>query len=176
MGDDGRLTRSQVAARWGCSLATVRRAEAQGKVHPEIGSDGVHRFDPVEIASASPARKARRRATQPVGDPLADGDLAAEIFAAFDQGVGPAEVVKDRRLPPAVVKALHGTWRELHGLAMEPTAAARLAQLEAAIGDLARGLDALRMPPSSVCDCGERHRRIEMWACPTCGKRADRWT
>ena len=174
-GDGGRLTRSQVATRWGCSLATVRRAEKQGKIHPEIGADGVHRFDPAEIANASPARGGRRRATEVAGDPLADGDLAAEVFAAFDQGVGPAEVVRDRRLPPATVKALHATWRDLHGLALEPTPAARLAQLEAAMVELARDLEGLQMPPLSACECGTRHRRIENLACPTCGKRAERW-
>lgn len=62
------LTRSQVAARLGRSLATIRRLEGK-ELHPEKDGRGVNRFDAEEVQEV-----AQRLATSGTGA-LADGPL-----------------------------------------------------------------------------------------------------
>jgi hypothetical protein len=46
------LTRAQVAARLGKSIATIRRMEGTD-LHPRKDANGVHRFSPVEVAAVA---------------------------------------------------------------------------------------------------------------------------
>ena len=58
------MTRAQVAARIGASVATVRRHEGTS-LHPHVDKDGTHRFDPAEVTAlaASRANRALDRGT-----------------------------------------------------------------------------------------------------------------
>lgn len=44
------LTRADAAALLHCSISSVRRLEGD-VLHPIVGADGVHRFDPAELAA-----------------------------------------------------------------------------------------------------------------------------
>jgi hypothetical protein len=50
------LTRSGVAKRLGKSIATVRRMEGV-ELHPTLGADGVHLFDPGEVDDVACGRR-----------------------------------------------------------------------------------------------------------------------
>jgi len=54
----GLLTRADVAALLRCSISSVRRLEGDA-LHPIVGPDGVHGFDPAEAARVGGQRTAR---------------------------------------------------------------------------------------------------------------------
>lgn len=83
------------------------------------------------LASRQPLRELARGCARP-GDQT--GDQAGRIFALFDEGVAPAEVVRRERLLPQVVLALHRDYialKELGGNG-KPTTGERLDALEKA--------------------------------------------
>jgi hypothetical protein len=101
-----RLTRAQVAARLGVSVATVRRME--GRELRPVQEGGVWTFDPVEVAEAIAGRPQRGPGTN--GQPARSGDVAATVFRLLDEGHGFREIVRFTRQHPDVVRALYRDW------------------------------------------------------------------
>jgi len=102
----GKLTRSQVAARLGVSVTTLRRMEGV-TVFPEIGPRGVRLFHPSSLADVAVRQGSASRVC---------GDAAAEIFRAFDEGDHPVDLVIRFRLEPDVVEALYNQWARLRSI------------------------------------------------------------
>jgi hypothetical protein len=106
------LTRGQVAKDLRMGVTSVRRREGKS-LHPTTRADGVHVFDPAEVAELvaqrTTASEAKLRRS-------ADGDLAAEAFKQFNRGLDMRAVVIELRQPPALIQELHRQWREAGGL------------------------------------------------------------
>lgn len=129
------LTRAEVAALLHCSISSVRRLEGDA-LHPIIGADGVHRFDPAEIARIAGGRSAR-----PV-DGSNEGERDARVFEAFEEGKGLREIVITQRLPADLVNKLHVSWQKMGSNQDMILSAERLAQLRSALGmDVKRPAD-----------------------------------
>lgn len=71
-----------------------------------------------------------------------DADLAAEVFTRFEEGHTPVDVVREMRLPPERVRALHREWTELRAMGGGggPSIADRLAELESRLKELTETL------------------------------------
>jgi excisionase family DNA binding protein len=121
-----------------------------------------------------------------------DGALAAEVFAAFEEGKQPVQVVQELELPPQLV---HQLWRQFEdlrnvGRATGPTLAERVEVVEATLGtqltevaavrsrveQVAAHLAELPLPPRSrfTCECGAHGLVATRVQCSSCG-REDRW-
>src|SRR6185369_7654148 len=83
------LTRGQVAVELGISKTQVRRIEA--KLNPTVDASGVRRFALEAVEEIRDRVVTRRRSIRT--DHRA-GEVAAEVFAALDDGMDPADVVK----------------------------------------------------------------------------------
>jgi hypothetical protein len=97
------LTRAQVAAHLGVSTSTVRRMEGS-LLHPVTGDDGVHRFDPGELASAMERRSSTRPRRR------SEGELAALVFDRFQRGATLRALVTEFREPPVTFRRLYREW------------------------------------------------------------------
>jgi hypothetical protein len=97
-----RMTRSQVAERLGVSVSKVRTMEGKS-LHP-TKVDGVYRFDPKEIEAA--AKTQGRRS----GAKLTEGEVAAAVFKAINNGQELRDIVIELEQPPSVVRALYREW------------------------------------------------------------------
>lgn len=106
------MTRPQVAEQLGTSVASIRRKEGK-TLHPVKGADGIHRFDPAEVAAHAAAETAAAPAKLRRS---VSGDLAAEAFIRFDKGLTPRQVVIELRQPPEDIEKLHRQWRDAGGL------------------------------------------------------------
>jgi hypothetical protein len=119
------LTRADAAALLHCSVSSVRRLEGD-VLHPIVGPDGVHRFDPAELA-----RVARDRSASPV-DGSREGERDARVFEALDEGKGLREIVTTLRLPVDLVTKLHAAWVKMgsnHDMILSSERLAKLASL-----------------------------------------------
>jgi hypothetical protein len=113
-----------------------------------------------------------------------DGELAALVFGRFEDGASPVDVVRDLRLPPDKVRALHREWSDLRSAGNSGTALAdRLSAIEARLNELSSILN--EQVPGLECnltDAGSRlaalERRVaripipsaEQFTCPACRK------
>jgi hypothetical protein len=193
------MTRQAVAKRLGVSMATVRRLEG-AQLHPAIGLDGVHRFDPAEVEAVAKTRPSKTQmvpsaASAPAAPPRppsspVTGEVAATVFADFDAGRTPGAVVVARQLPPDVVRRLHADWLDLRSLDVNvPSGARRLAALEQAVAGantysaktvealnaLVARVMALPVPAMTefVCDCGASGCVTVPLTCSACGLRVE---
>jgi hypothetical protein len=129
------LTRAEAAALLRCSISSVRRFEDDA-LHPIVGPDGVHRFDPAEIA-----RLASSRSPLPVHGSK-EGERDARVFEAFEEGKGLREIVTTLRLPVDLVSNLHDSWQKMGSNQDMILSSERLAQLRSALGfDVKRPVD-----------------------------------
>jgi hypothetical protein len=129
------LTRAEAAALLRCSSSSVRRLEGDA-LHPIVGADGVHRFDPAEIA-----RLAGSRSPLPVHGSK-EGERDARVFEAFEEGKGLREIVTTLRLPVDLVSKLHASWQKMGSNQDMILSSERLAQLRSALGfDVRRPAD-----------------------------------
>lgn len=114
------LTRHQVAKMLGISIASVRRMEQQGTLHPRM-SQGVNFFDSREVralardrASLSPSPLVRARAA--ASFPLCsvpgrtEGQEAADVFRLLNENKGLRDIVIEARIAPIRVRALYREW------------------------------------------------------------------
>jgi transcriptional regulator with XRE-family HTH domain len=104
MADD--LTRTEVAARLGVSVATVRRLEGK-TLNPTRDARGRHLFDPDEVnrVAARQGSAGFRRRTPDAGE------LAARAFELFEERASLHDCVKALRLTPDDVYELWKKWR-----------------------------------------------------------------
>jgi hypothetical protein len=75
------LTRADAAALLHCSISSVRRLEGDVP-HPIVGADGVHRFDPTELARVASHRSSRS------ADGSKEGERDARVFESLEEGKG----------------------------------------------------------------------------------------
>jgi hypothetical protein len=120
------LTRADAAALLHCSISSIRRLEGD-VLHPIVGSDGVHRFDPAEIA-----RVAGHRSARPV-DGSKEGERDARVFEELEEGKGLREIVTTLRLPADLVSKLHASWLKMGSNQDMILSSERLALLRAAL-------------------------------------------
>ncbi len=105
------------------ALATARSAtDETGSAVPRAGTS-------VGAGTAAPSAQ--------------DGPLAARVFATFDGGKMPDEVVRDLELPPRVVLDLWKQHAELRDVSRpgKPSVSDRLAELERRLGELEQVFD-----------------------------------
>ena len=98
------LTRNEVAKLLRCSISTVRRLEGT-ELHPTVGPDGVHVFDPKELLRIAEERAARTDV------PSKEGERDARVFELLDAGKGLREIVTTLRLPVELVSKLIREWQ-----------------------------------------------------------------
>jgi hypothetical protein len=89
-----------------------------------------------------------------------DGNVAADAFTSFDQGLGPADVVRELRITPQAARTLHREWADLKAsLVVGSESVAEIEKLAVACDegpietgdDLARLLDILLATQCRVC-------------------------
>lgn len=103
------LKRADAARILGMSVSSLRRREGT-MLTPIIDDDGVHLFDEAEVEAV---RLTLRRTTGVADDETRAGETAANVFTLLDEGVHPVDVVKQLRLPPTAVLALHTQWADM---------------------------------------------------------------
>jgi hypothetical protein len=102
------LTRGEVAEVLRVSIATIRRW--QGKdLHPRRDDTGMYLFDPQEV-EAFRARRPPPPETRRCED---SGELGAEAFMLFREGVDVRDVVIALRRPPEEIWALYKQWETM---------------------------------------------------------------
>jgi hypothetical protein len=102
------LTRTEVAALLRVSIATVRRLQGSA-LHPSRNEDGRYLFDPEEVDRVLTSRP-------PPAEPRprdAPGQLAAEAFKLFRDGIDPRDAVICLERPPAEVEELYAGWQRM---------------------------------------------------------------
>jgi DNA-binding transcriptional MerR regulator len=104
------LGRAQAARLLGVSKSTLRRMEGQA-LTPVVGPKNVRLFHEEQIQSMIITRRSEVGAST-----RASGEVAAGVFALCDENVHPVDVVKQLRLEPDLVEALHTRWCRLRGL------------------------------------------------------------
>lgn len=112
------LTRAQVAARLGISLAEVKRRERVGLIHPAtMNEKGWHLYSVdqlEEIRNCTSAASRQKRFDGRDGAPYS-GEEAARVFAALDRGAPLKECVTEFTLHPRIVEAIAEAWARLGG-------------------------------------------------------------
>ncbi|MFW5920887.1 MAG: hypothetical protein ACOCUS_03525 [Polyangiales bacterium] len=149
-------------------MATVRRAEGD-RLHPVVDDNGVHRFDPAEVAAEASRRRSAESSAEKtgtggrdVGGAAADGELAAAAFALFADGKHPTEVVIQLREPPRRVALLHEQWtRMMDGVVLGPEVFSKLSRR--------LGRPVSRDDLGDVlCDLLDDHDKLERFTYPCC--------
>ncbi len=95
------LTRCAVAKLLGVHISTVRRMEERHELRWVLDKNGVHRFDPNEVAILAAKRGQRAPLAAPVSGPL-----AARVYKALREGMTIDQIVIETELAPDQVFAL----------------------------------------------------------------------
>jgi hypothetical protein len=154
--EDKPLRRREAAQYIGVSESTLRRLEGT-VLHPTV-ENGVHLLLALRLDDASGVR------------------IAAAAFEAFDRKLGPVEVVKLLRIPPAAARELFHQWANLEGcLVVEGEAFCRIERVlwindeVRTSDDLARALEEY---DAGKCLCCKR-RPPRFCACCCVDKRGE---
>lgn len=112
-----------------------------------------------------------------------DAELAADVFTRFEEGDTPVDVVRDMRIPPERVRALHREWTDLRAMGGGggPSIADRLAELEHRLKGLEESISTQMLGADNIAlEALERvqalERRLastplpsaETFTCPSC--------
>ncbi|MCC6877389.1 MAG: hypothetical protein IT378_23995 [Sandaracinaceae bacterium] len=125
------VTRTQAAELVGVSRSTIKRLHDQ-ELHPITDDKGQSLYNLEEVERV---RIKRTRGWGPPAAPAAtaaadDGALAAELFALFDEGKDPVDVVKERRVAPRVAGEAYAIWaRWRRRVVLHPETLEKLNQL-----------------------------------------------
>jgi DNA-binding transcriptional MerR regulator len=103
------LRRTEAARLLGVSKSTLRRMEGE-QLTPVLGPGNVRLFHEEQVQSVIVTRHSR------LGSQRSPGDVAADVFALFDSGTHPVDVVKQLRIEPELSEALHARWARMRGL------------------------------------------------------------
>jgi excisionase family DNA binding protein len=146
------ITRREVAAELGVDERTVRRMAEDGRLTAVMGPDGVRRFHAEQVREVT----IQRRVSSSLTVESHEAEVAATLYALFDEGVHPADAVQRARLHPRVVREMHREWAEMRGGMFVPEK--QLMEMCACFGlptpirrpeDLVEGLQ--RNWPTGVC-------------------------
>jgi hypothetical protein len=163
------LSRTEAAKACDVSVTTFRR-RFEGRLLPAIvGPDGAHYFRQEKVQELV----VQRRSVLAPG--AYDGETAAFVFGLFAEGAGPVEVVRQLKLHPHAVAAMHKDWVSLQGgYVVSGDVAREIASLPWLCGAFPidsgeRLLENLRASARhTACrECGE----IAAQVCPACAKR-----
>jgi hypothetical protein len=150
------------------SVSTVRRWEGT-VLPPVVGDDGVHRFREEHVREIVE----RRVQSTPAAVDAYDGATAATVYALFDEGLNPAEVVKRTGLHPHAVTAVHDQWARMRGgFVVDRKIACELSSLDGLVtGEPIRdGTELLRRlrrrPPLECVECSDTIASL----CARCAK------
>jgi hypothetical protein len=109
-GDDV-LSPLQTRQLLGVSRTRILQFEERGELHPVRDERGVHRYlrseveRLIRVRAASPDKRVTR-----VGARL-PGEIVARVFELFDEGWTLPQIVRETRLPPEAIRALHVEYR-----------------------------------------------------------------
>lgn len=106
-----RLKREEVAARLKVSVPTVRRLEARGELHAQVGAHGTRLYALAEVEALAARRRAKTRD---------EGEDAARAFALYRAGKGVREAVAELGLTPEEARYLWAEWRTPLGAPSPP--------------------------------------------------------
>jgi hypothetical protein len=107
---NGKLLRRTEAARLlGVSKSTLRRMEGIA-LTPVVGPKNVHLFQEEEVRAVVVTRRAH------VGVQANSGDVAADAFALFDDGVDVVDAVIQLRVSPDAIEQLYERWARLRSM------------------------------------------------------------
>ncbi len=135
---DGTSTLVQVSA---VRAIAARRAAAKnaGASAGNVGSTPTIRADSdVTPLGGAAVAQVRVSPTEPDSH-NAEGALVAEIFSRFEEGAGPVDVVRELRLPPDRVRAIHREYTDLKA-GSGPSFAERIAAMEERLSQFAGSL------------------------------------
>ncbi len=109
-GDDV-LSPLQTRQLLGVSRTRILQFEERGELHPVRDERGVHRYlrSEVERLIRVRAASADKRVTR-VGAKL-PGEVVARVFELFDEGWTLPQIVRETKLPPEAIRALHVEYR-----------------------------------------------------------------
>ncbi len=105
----------------------------------DTGSDRARGTERTGVTGTPPsATRLPLTASGNAGSTTTDAELAAEVFGRFEEGDTPVDVVREMRIPPERVRALHREWTELRAMGGGggPSIADRLAELESRLKEL----------------------------------------
>jgi hypothetical protein len=95
-----------------------------------------------------------------------DAELAAEVFGRFEEGDTPVDIVREMRIPPERVRALHREWTELRAMGGGggPSITERLAELESRLKELMETLtfDVMSVEINANTAIGRLEGRLEV--------------
>ena len=106
--EDRYVGRAEAARIIGMSESSLRRRERTNL--PAVVENGVHRHSVRKLLEY----KVEHLSVKPE-EPGFDGTIAAAAFEQFDQGLGPADVVRALRVDPRLARDLHHEWADLRG-------------------------------------------------------------
>jgi DNA-binding transcriptional MerR regulator len=96
-----------------CTLSGVRYFERKRLLTPKVDPRGVHRFDRAQVEALGRALRSKGHRTR-MG---VTGDLAAQVFRMFRDGLSFAEIVIKTEETPETIRAL---WNEYKRPLSEP--------------------------------------------------------
>lgn len=109
---DKLVKRREAAALYGCSEPTIRRFERDGSLPPVYIDAANVRW---HSRNAVLALKEKRAAAAAGPAVEIGGDVAADAFAAYDDGATAADVVMRLRIAPNLARQLQDDWADLAG-------------------------------------------------------------
>jgi len=164
-----------VAQHLGVSVATVRRLEASGKLHPEIGARSVRLHDPAEVRAlrefravqegTGPSVDVETEPEDPPWTPTEDLDSGADgrdpstpshgaIFCLLRRGLDPTEVVEELDIPAQHVHMAMTWFKRLRQEALlPPDSRDELREIRSMVNVLGESLTKLYLRFASVVQC-----------------------
>ncbi|MFE8600628.1 hypothetical protein [Archangium violaceum] len=135
-----RAALKESGARAGIADTSADTAPTMGLVRgADAGSDRARGIERTGVSGTSPTVTKPALTTSGNATPTtSDAELAAEVFGRFEEGDTPVDVVREMRIPPERVRALHREWTELRAMGGGggPTITERLAELESRLKEL----------------------------------------
>jgi hypothetical protein len=127
----------------GDTASTATPAGGATAEAPSAPATGLQALPPSAATAGNVAADVGGRPLGNTPPPPSDGALASRLFAAFEEGRTPADLVVAEQLPPGLVKGLWLQYQDLRGAAGDrKTLVQRIEALEEAVRSLEQ-----RMPP-----------------------------
>lgn len=133
----GLMSAEEAARLTGRDPRTIRRWTRRGVLTPVVVKGRVRLLrEQVRMIVEQRTRTTLSADESPLSSALDDGELAAEIFEAFDQGADPVTVVKSMKVAPSVVAAHYSQWTHWRGGIFLPEEEFRKLAIAAAVEDI----------------------------------------
>jgi len=156
-----RVTRAKAATMLECSVASVRRLEQSGTLHPAVdAATGERSFDIAELQRVAAERSGKDATALP---PLqTNGDVSATIFELLEAGRSLADIVMQLRVPPEAAERTALAWMRLKQLDLNaPSVPGTVAKLIRTVNLLVEQMRQLQAACSSCPLAGIGTRECE---------------